>query len=156
MSGEFLRKVMTEEAAFNAIGFYTLTLPALPNPVVYGQRLTAVLQAKKDRWFLATSIYYAKIAQGPPQGFTLMSGSGLVELYDPSSSKVYWTPGTDAGDVGGPVATAYTLPEYILIEPGSLIGAAYTPINFLTASNPGDVVFLTLSGIEYAMPPGKG
>lgn len=151
--GEILRAVMDEASIFKMPAFYAISVP-IPNPLPpAGSFLTGVLQGKNDRWFLITSLFAALDAGpgAPIPGPATSLALALCSIFDVSSSRVYWSAVGDGDLLGGSVNAAFTLPEYILLEPDQIIGFRISIDQM--AVNPGfDTVRMQMQGIEYIMP----
>lgn len=148
--GEILRAVMDEAAIFKLPSFYAISIP-IPNPVPpTGTFLTGFLQAKNDRWFLITSLF-ASLVNGANGTTSNFLNSTRCNLFDVTSTMNYWSSAGNPTNLGGPVNSAFTLPEYILLAPDQMIGFRVDLDGIAVA--PGvDIIRLQMQGIEYTMP----
>lgn len=152
--GEILRAVLEKSSVFSAPAFYCITLNGVDGTANAHGFQRGFLQLHKDRWFLVTSIIPTATTGngGVLVGFGRMDSPEFVRLFDPANDGDYASSPLQMhaslyADTN--LANAFTLPEYLLWEPGSLIGVEWRGVNW--NSGVPNYKFLTLVGIEYGM-----
>lgn len=144
--GEFLRGVLDETMLFHELAIYTieLTIPAGPPALP----LQATLALKADRSFLAMG--YEMRGVSSVEVLNHLSFN-MATIFNPKNSFVYFNIPLVPRFLGGNVNAPMEFPEYILFEPPGLIGfSIQNNATNGTALVPGDLVNLTLYGVEYA------
>lgn len=146
--GELLRGVMEANAVYSAPAFYCIPLNGDDGTVNPTSTVRAFHQLHRELWFLATGIVPTVTASG---GFERISSAEFIRLFDPVNLQEYakvplQMQMTLYGD--STLNNPYTLPEYLLFPPSSLIGVEWFGNNFNLTT---EFKFLTLLGIEYGM-----
>jgi hypothetical protein len=154
--GEILRGVMDASSVWSAPAFYCVTLNAVNGTAAATGTQRAFFQCHKDRWFMQTAmVATATLGDGaisPSVGFERLSAAEFVRVFDPATEDDFsFRPDLMHASLFGDTTSSnpLTLPEYILWEPGSLIGVEWTGINWNVGVP--NYKFLTLLGIEYGM-----
>jgi hypothetical protein len=141
--GETLRAVMTATCTFSQPAFYGVNIPTnySSQPAVF----TGFLQCHNDAWFLATSLFAFGNRSGSPQ---FLDNPTPISLFDPKNNRQFFLNPSNmiAGNINENLTSCFTMPEYILWEPGSLIGVNWAGLG---AANNGDFNTFVLAGIEY-------
>lgn len=141
--GELLRAILDQGAVYANPAIYTVCLD--------GSVATArgFLQLHKSLWFLQTGYVPISTDGAIGVGFQRMDVNEKVRIFDPNSNdQVYFRPDLAISSLTADTTlnNPFTLPEYLLWEPASLIGVEWTGNAFA-----GRVRFLNLVGIEYGM-----
>lgn len=149
--GEILRAVMSDPANVvdYQLAFYCQTLNADNGTANASATQRGFFQCRKDRYFMMTGII--PTATNGDTGFRRISENEFIRIYDPSNNEefVFKNLLMQASLYSeSSLNWSFTLPEYILWEPASLIGIDWTGINF---NGTIDFKFLTMVGIEFAM-----
>lgn len=157
--GEILRAIMDHNSLYSQTTFFSVPL-SLNTTVAATSfaRRQASQQWKTDSWFLV--IGWAQFASfsnavnrrwAPPltaSTFTVLKGNNQepFELAGPAPKALH----------NGNLNNFMSLDEYILIAPGELV----TVVEDVEVTEPvapfANVTTVTMQGVEYMMPPGKG
>lgn len=162
--GELLRAVLDATCVRAAPAFYSASIASDaggggPGNVLLARRST-VLQCKADTWFLMMG-YSIAAAYGtiPGPQWDDAAGADLVSLafqiQDLANSAALSVSPVARFNAGGQLNDATTLAEYYLWPPSSLIGVTMDVPTQVQLATPVRT-FVTLQGIEYQMPAGKG
>jgi hypothetical protein len=157
--GEILRAILDATCVDQNPAWYSVAITATstgPLARALGRR-SATIQCKKDTYFLMMAHTQDVVvgAAAPPfwEAKTYPSTFALQNL---GSSDLYDFGQVQHGLAGYNSNNIITLPHYVLWKPSDLIGLVMdvpiqNPVGTVT-----DMTFVTLAGIEYRMPPGKG
>lgn len=149
--GELLRAVLEASSVYSNPAFYCIPLDA---GAVTGATLRGLLQLHKDRWFMITNVIPTStefdVADPNATGFERVSRQEFIRIYDPADNGdfqrvAFQLQMSEIGDTS--FNYQFTLPEYIIWGPASLIGVEWQGVGSATAN----IKFLTLAGIEYGM-----
>lgn len=156
--GEILRAVLDATCIYSAPAYYTGSVAF--NSANTGSRTFAmrntVIQCKSDTWFLMMGWSFQSCAA--LAGNSQWSNKAESQVFNVTNLKMGKQ--LQFNDVEQDLANYnlnnfVTLPEYTLWEPSDLIGINMTvAITDIAARI--NTSFLTLAGIEYLMPEGKG
>lgn len=158
--GEILRAILDATCVDSNPAFYAadiVTVTTNTGARQYQQQ-QAVIQCKADTWFLMQgwSMDVAFVQAGGNYGWIAKTSPNAFTVQDMKTSKVYSSAGPiPYSDQNYNLNNFVTLPEYILWQPSDLIGIIETVFTGQTAVFTFNS-FVTLSGIEYKMPEGKG
>lgn len=151
--GEILRAVMSDPN--NVVdyqpAFYCLTMNSDNGTANATATVRGFLQCRKDRYFMLTGLVpTATQVGGAGTGFLRISQPEYFRIFDPSNSAEYVSkpPMQMSLYSESSLNWAFTLPEYLLWEPASLIGVEWLGANF---NGTVDFKFLTMVGIEFGM-----
>lgn len=146
--GEQLRAVLDEAAVFIGPALYCIPLNGDDGTVNARARQRAQIQLHREFFFLATAIIPTATQSF---GFERIDREEFIRLFDPANEREWARIPFDMqmslyGD--STLNNPFTLPEYLLFEPSSLIGVEWDEINYNLTT---EFKFLTLLGIEYGM-----
>lgn len=149
--GEILRGVMQKNCIWSRPAFYTLM--GISNFSGAATQITQQmqLQCHADRYFMMTAVAASASQQNLAAGgaFNLNNQPEFISIYDAANTKnLMLNPPVQISLWNDNLASCMTLPEYVMWEPNSVIGASWTGINNSGVSG---YKFLTLIGIEYGM-----
>lgn len=156
--GEILRAVLDATAIYSAPAFYSQQIPSVstgPLARALGRRAT-VLQCKSDTWFLMTG--WSQDTQLGTANPTWESKTfpSTFSVTDMKTSRSYSLGQILHSNGGYTLNNQIYLPSYILWPPASLIGITMDVVTQNPVATINAQTFVTLCGIEYQMPPGKG
>ena len=146
--GEQLRAVLDEAAVFIGPAFYCIPLNGDDGTVNARGRQRAQIQLHREFFFLVTGIIPTATQSF---GFERIDREEFIRLFDPSNQREWARlPFNMQMSLYGDstINCPFTLPEYLLFEPSSLIGVEWDMINYNLTT---EFKFLTLQGIEYGM-----
>lgn len=176
--GELLRAILDRDCTYSGPAFYTarngpFTLAGGAGSATFQDKLS-VIQCKPNTWFLCTGWAQSVTKEEANTGGTVpfwSTGSTSANAYKNQkgafsikrmrTGEVYST--SQQNELPQQLTQNFllnnfvTLPEYLLFEPNELIGVLQTVPTSNTGAN--SIVFnffVTLAGIEYQFPAGKG
>lgn len=157
--GEILRAVCDETCVYSQPAFYVgrVTQFATLGGTRLQVRRQAYIQCKNDTWFLMMG-WSQSIAIGAatPPYFDTKTDPVAFSVQDGRSGESYSTGQLLHSNAGFNLNNIITLPEYVLWSPASLIVFSMDVPSQNTDAAVNDDTWVTLSGIEYLMPTGKG
>lgn len=156
--GELLRAVLDASCVQSNPSFYAgrvTEVSALGGARVFSRR-QAFLQCKTDTWFLMQGWEIDVAVGATPPLWQTKTFPVQFSIRDAKTGDVFSQDQIQHSNAGFSLNNSITLPEYILWPPASLIGFAMDVPTQNTSATATVDTFVTLYGIEYLMPPGKG
>lgn len=151
---EILRALIENASVYSNPAFYVIVLDAVDGTANAFATQRNFLQCHKDTWFLMTGLVPTATAGDGANsiGYERINQPEYIRLFDPAKNGEFeLLPQLMQMSLFSEsnLAHSFTLPEYILWEPGSLIGLEWQGVNWNTGVP--NYKFLTLVGIEYRL-----